>query len=224
MPSESEGRLVLLLSDKRILEELEKGNIIIDPFDFGQLGTNSYDLRLGGHFYRHGDGYRLASLNPYSEQSVRTLWKPWNVEDEGRPPYIILRAGETVLAHTEEFVGGRNGFVGYLRARSSVGRLGITVANCAGMGDVGYINRWTMEMTNHLNIPVKLRISTRVAQMVFFEVGSTLKEYQGKYQTWRDLADIKKSWSPEQMLPKLWKDPEMKELTFGEGAELMGLD
>jgi dCTP deaminase len=211
-----------LLSDRRIMAEIARGNIVIDPFSLDNLGTNSYDLRLGNHFYRQGDIYRLASLDPYSEQSVRTLWQPWNV-DVGD---IVLRPGETVLAHTEEFVGGRNGFVGYLRARSSIGRLGITVANCAGMGDVGYVNRWTMEMTNHLNIPVTLRIHTRVAQMVFFEVGNTDKEYRGKYQSHDslDLAGIKKAWSPEQMLPKLWKDPEMQKLTTAERAELMGLD
>ena len=37
----------MLLSDKRILEELEHGNILIEPFDLRQLGTNSYDCRLG---------------------------------------------------------------------------------------------------------------------------------------------------------------------------------
>ena len=31
----------MLLSDRRILDEMERGNIIIDPFDPQQLGTNS---------------------------------------------------------------------------------------------------------------------------------------------------------------------------------------
>lgn len=37
----------MILSDKRILEEIEKGNIVIDPFDINCLGTNSYDVHLG---------------------------------------------------------------------------------------------------------------------------------------------------------------------------------
>ena len=37
----------MLLSDKRIVEEMETGNIVIEPFDERQLGTNSYDVRLG---------------------------------------------------------------------------------------------------------------------------------------------------------------------------------
>ena len=196
-----------MLSDKRILEELGY-RIVIEPFRENQLGTNSYDLRLGEHFYRQGDRYDLGTmttLDPYDESAVRKLWQYWHA------PYdaIILRPGEMVLGHTEEFIGGRNGFVGYLRARSSIGRIGVTVANCAGMGDVGYINRWTMEMTNHLTIPIKLRIGSRVAQMVFFEVGETQKQYKGKYQTYTTLLAIMKEWSPEQMLPKLWKDKDV---------------
>ncbi|MCS7002870.1 MAG: dCTP deaminase, partial [Dehalococcoidia bacterium] len=34
----------MLLSDRRILEELARGAIVIDPFDRRQLGTNSYDV------------------------------------------------------------------------------------------------------------------------------------------------------------------------------------
>ncbi|MGO3305295.1 MAG: dCTP deaminase, partial [Sphingobacterium sp.] len=36
----------MILSDKRILEEIEKGSIIIEPFDRKCLGTNSYDVHL----------------------------------------------------------------------------------------------------------------------------------------------------------------------------------
>ena len=41
----------MLLSDKRIREEMENGNIIIEPFESRQLGTNSYDVRLGPYYY-----------------------------------------------------------------------------------------------------------------------------------------------------------------------------
>ena len=40
----------MLLSDKRILEELERENIVIEPFELRQLGTNSYDVRLGPYY------------------------------------------------------------------------------------------------------------------------------------------------------------------------------
>jgi dCTP deaminase len=37
----------MILSDKRILEEIEKGTIIIEPYKPECLGTNSYDVHLG---------------------------------------------------------------------------------------------------------------------------------------------------------------------------------
>jgi len=37
----------MILSDKRILEEIEKGSIIIEPYNRHDLGSNSYDVHLG---------------------------------------------------------------------------------------------------------------------------------------------------------------------------------
>jgi dCTP deaminase len=37
----------MILSDKRIMEEIEKGTIKITPFDKSCLGSNSYDVHLG---------------------------------------------------------------------------------------------------------------------------------------------------------------------------------
>lgn len=37
----------MILSDKRILEEIEKKTIIIKPYNRDKLGSNSYDVHLG---------------------------------------------------------------------------------------------------------------------------------------------------------------------------------
>ena len=36
----------MILSDKQILERIEKGDIVLSPFDKDSLGSNSYDVRL----------------------------------------------------------------------------------------------------------------------------------------------------------------------------------
>lgn len=62
-----------------------------------------------------------------------------------------------------------------MKARSSIGRNFIEVCKCAGWGDVGYINRWTMEITNnssHYAIP--LVVGRRIGQIIFFETGPIL--------------------------------------------------
>ena len=43
----------MILSDKRILEEIEKGTIKIVPYDRSDLGSNSYDVHLGAHLARY---------------------------------------------------------------------------------------------------------------------------------------------------------------------------
>ena len=101
-----------------------------------------------------------------------------------------------------------------MKARSSLGRNFIEVCKCAGWGDVGYVNRWTMEITNnsrHYAIP--LVVGRRVAQLIFFETGPILKkDYTdtGKYQTHQDMKKMKKEWSPNTMLPKLYLDRDIK--------------
>ena len=184
----------MLLSDRRIMEEMARGNIIIEPFEPRQLGTNSYDVRLGPYYYI--PNHNMVTVNFTDEEDARAFWLgPYYAEDG----QIRIRPGDTILAHTEEIVGGRNGFTTSMRARSSIGRSCISVCKCAGVGDVGYISRWTMEITNHSHATVILPVGLRVAQILFYEVGQTLREYQGKYGSWRE-------WSPQDMLPKLYRD------------------
>ena len=45
----------MILSDKRILEEIEKGTIVIEPFNRKCLGTNSYDVHLGKYLATYKD-------------------------------------------------------------------------------------------------------------------------------------------------------------------------
>ncbi|MDQ6695246.1 MAG: dCTP deaminase [Chloroflexota bacterium] len=184
----------MLLSDKRISEEIEHGNIIIEPFEQRQLGTNSYDVRLGTYYFT--PNHNMVEVNFTDEHDAQEFWLGPFYADDG---VIRIRPGDTILAHTEEIVGGRNGFTTSMRSRSSIGRSCLSVCKCAGVGDVGYISRWTMEITNHSHAIAVLPVGLRVAQILFYEVGETLHEYKGKYGSWQD-------WSPRDMLPKLYRD------------------
>lgn len=64
-----------------------------------------------------------------------------------------------------------------MKARSSLGRNFIEICKCAGWGDVGYVNRWTMEITNNSRYyTIPLVVGRRVAQIVFFETEGILDE------------------------------------------------
>lgn len=188
----------MLLSDRRILEELERGNIVIDPFDRQQLGTNSYDVRLGEWYFEPNRNLLIVDFT--REEDTHAFW---GEPQQARDGVIAIRPGDTLLCHTQEVVGGTNGFTTSMRARSSIGRSCLSVCKCAGVGDVGYIARWTMEITNHSHATIVLPIGMRVAQILFYEVGPTTRTYAGKY------GQESVPWSPADMLPKLYNDRDL---------------
>lgn len=219
----------MALSDRRILEYMEEGNIVIDPFRRENLATSSYDVCLGEWFFREQPPkYNHFLYNIWSEAHMRHVWGAdhpehavpaaeafqkykFNWEGIGLSDQVIFLApGETILAHTQEFIGGRNHVTTMMKARSSLGRSFIEVCKCAGWGDVGYVNRWTMEITNNSSrYHIPLVVGRRIAQIVFFETGPIIAaDYakEGKYQTSDDLEALKASWVPEAMLPRLHKD------------------
>jgi dCTP deaminase len=223
----------MALSDKRIQEEMKKGDIIISPFNRDQLATSSYDVTLGEFFYREQPPkYNHALYNIWSKEHMEHVWgadkveravtakeafKKYNFEFDGIRPddkVIVLRPGETILAHTQEFIGGKDHITTMMKARSSLGRNFIEVCKCAGWGDVGYINRWTMEITNNSkNYIIPLVVGRRIAQIIFFETGPIeAKDYAsgGKYASSTDVKKLAKEWKPDSMLPKLWGDKDIK--------------
>lgn len=223
----------MALSDTRILEEMKKGDIVIHPFTESQLATSSYDVTLGEWFYREQPPkYNHSLYNIWSKEHMEHVWgadkveravvakeafKKYNFDWDGIRPddkVIIMRPGETILAHTQEFIGGKNHITTMMKARSSTGRNFIEVCKCAGWGDVGYVNRWTMEITNNSkNYIIPLVVGRRIAQIVFFETGQIrANDYAatGKYASSTNLTELKKNWKPEMMLPRLWSDRDIK--------------
>ncbi len=224
----------MALSDKRIQEEMKKGDIIISPFDRGHLATSSYDVTLGEWFFREQPPkYNHSLYNIWDKAHTEHVWGAKKVEravsakeafekynfDWGggiRPDdkVIVLRPGETILGHTQEFIGGKDHITTMMKARSSLGRNFIEVCKCAGWGDVGYINRWTMEITNNsTNYIIPLVVGRRIAQIIFFETGPIEgKDYaaSGKYSSSTDIKKLAKEWKPESMLPRLWNDKDTR--------------
>ena len=107
-------------------------------------------------------------------------------------------------------------------SRSTWGRNGVAVCFDAGWGDPGYINRWTMEIYNlNQRHSVVLPVGERIAQIVFSHTGEVSGEYSnlsGKYQTSDDLQELIKNWSPEQMLPRAYKDERTRPTEFPDAA------
>lgn len=238
-----------ILARPAIIEARQQGRILIEPFDARNVGTNSYDVTLGPWYWPehrpvstgfltgnppkevYEDPAEDGVLNPYDpEESVRMWGKtaqmavPLDREMPGIPagtPIIMLRPGQNMLASTLEFIGGLDDRITTMvKARSSVGRNQVTVCRCAGLGDVGFCWRYTLELTNAGTRTIVLVPGRRIAQVVFFESTglagfSPAYHATGKYQPGivkpgTSLADLEARWSPTDMLPKQWLDREVQ--------------
>lgn len=222
----------MALSNKKILEEMKNGNIFISPFKKENLATSSYDVTLGEYFFAEQPAKHFQNIfNIYEKDHVDRVWgtkpikaraakevfKDYKFDFGNISPsdkVILLAPGETILGHTNEFIGGKNHITTMMKARSSLGRSFIEVCKCAGWGDVGYINRWTMEITNNSNhYYIPLVVGRRIAQIVFFETGKILNEdytKTGKYNTTGDIKKTIRKWKPISMLPRLYLDRDIK--------------
>lgn len=206
-----------LLINSEIQEHLGD-SIIISPFNKDQLNTNSYDLCVGPWIARYKvqhDGRVLQldrDLAEFELQDVRN-GRQW------KTGYIRLAPGERVLAHSLEFAGGQiartsswpHAVTTSLRATSTAGRLGIQVCGCAGLGDVGFINRWTFELQSLNPNVIMIPVGAVIAQLEFHLVEKPPEETlygkpsKGNYQNGNDLRALMADWRPEQMLPKRLK-------------------
>ena len=213
-----------VMGDSEIRQCKETGQVIIDPFDPDLLKSSSYDVRLGGWFYLAERVGHRVDFSPYDEQEVQRYYQgplravphaQW-CEEHQRMPFsgiepdeliIVLKPGECILAHTVEFIGAAFGATTMMKARSSLGRINISACDDAGWGDVGYVNRWTMEVRNkNQEVWLPLVVGMPIAQIVFFWVGEASQNYGdgGHYQQGQDIEVIKAGWKPESMLPRMF--------------------
>lgn len=158
----------MILSDQGILQEMENGNIVIEPFREKSLGTNSYDVHLG----RYLAIYKDHILDARKHNQIEEVQIP----DEG----IQLNPGTLYLGVTEEYTETHSR-VPFLEGKSSAGRLGIFIHATAGKGDVGYCNTWTLEIT--VAQPVKIYAGMPIGQLIYFEVDGAIDTLYHKKQS-----------------------------------------
>jgi dCTP deaminase len=156
----------MILSDTAILASLERGEIVIDPFDREALGTNSYDVHLGKTLAI----YRDATLDAKRHNQI----EKFEIQEGG----AVLTPGRTYLGATLEYTETHR-HVPFLEGKSSTGRLGIDIHATAGKGDVGFCNHWTLEISVHQ--PVRVYAGMPIAQLIYFEVaGEVAQLYSAK--------------------------------------------
>lgn len=177
----------MILAKEAIIEEYEWGNIVIDPFNPEMVKENSVDIHIA-------DVAWIQSPFPDQENRANTWDSTVYVrtdEDSDSKRYyhkiigteespFLLEAGNLYLFPTNEKFGTAPGsnIVSEVKAKSTTGRFGLTVSLCAGMGDVGYNDRWILEV-RPVNDTLVYPFSC-LGQVVFTRTTNTDGSYPGK--------------------------------------------
>jgi len=156
----------VLLSDKDIRTEIDKGRVTIDPFDPSMVQPSSIDVRLD-RFFRVFENHRYPHIDPSEEQPDLTRL----VEPEGDEAFI-LHPGEFVLASTYEVISLPDDVASRLEGKSSLGRLGLLTHSTAGFIDPGFSGHVTLELSNVATLPIKLYPGMKIGQLCLFRLSS----------------------------------------------------
>jgi dCTP deaminase len=150
----------MILSDTRIIEEIEKKTILVRPYDRACLGSNSYDVHLGK---------TLATYrNHILDAKVHNEIEYFEIPPEG----FVLYPHIFYLGVTDEYTE-THAHVPFLEGKSSTGRLGIDIHATAGKGDVGFCGHWTLEIS--VKQPVRVYAGMPIGQLIYFPVDGEIE-------------------------------------------------
>ena len=176
----------MILSDKLILEEIEKGTIIIETFKRECLGTNSYDVHLGKYLAT----YKSRVLDAKTHNEI----EHFEIPKQG----FVLQPNTLYLGVTVEYTETHQ-HVPFLEGKSSTGRLGIDIHATAGKGDVGFCNTWTLEIS--CTQAVRIYAGMPIGQLIYFVVEGDIET---RYNTKGNAKYNNKTTRPVESM--MWKN------------------
>lgn len=124
----------MILTGKKIKDELKKGKIIIFPFCEKDIQPNSYDFHLGSEIIR----YKRGIIN-------NEIKKKQQIIKIDKKNGFKLIPGELYLGITKETIASDT-YSQLLFGDNSIGSLGIWVHISAPLAHVGSKIRWTLEI------------------------------------------------------------------------------
>jgi len=163
----------MLLSDRDIKSEIDKGRVVLEPCDLNMIQPSSVDVRLD-RLFRTFENHKYAHIDPAENQPELTR----EVAVEGNEPFI-LHPGEFVLGSTYEVISLPDDIAGRLEGKSSLGRLGLLTHSTAGFIDPGFSGHVTLELSNVATLPIKLWPGMKIGQLCLFRLESPAEHPYG---------------------------------------------
>ncbi|MEH0153929.1 dCTP deaminase [Limibacter armeniacum] len=151
----------MILSDTQILQEIEQGNILIEPFDMNCLGTNSYDVHLGRYLAVYKDD--ILDARNHNKIELFEIPRDGFVLHPNRIYLGVTREYTETLAHVPSLEG-----------KSSVARLGIHINSTSNKGNVGFCNTWTLEIS--VVQPVRIYAGMPIGQLFYMKVEGDIRD------------------------------------------------
>ena len=154
----------MVLSDVTIKEQIEKGNIVIDPLDPNDIQPASVDVHLDNKVLVFRNSRR-----PYIDvrEDLEGLMDLETIDD--KTPFI-LHPGEFILGSTLENIEIPADLVARLEGKSSLGRIGLLIHSTAGYVDPGWKGNLTLELSNVSNLPITLYYKMKIGQLSFLQL------------------------------------------------------
>lgn len=147
------------------------GDIVIEPYNKDNLNPNSYNLTIGNTIIIVDD----SCVIDLRRQNGKT-----NIVHEITEDGFLLVPNTLYLIATQERINTSK-YIPIITGRSSIGRLGITVHQEAGFGDIGFSGNWTLQVK--VTYPTIIYPNITMCQVYFLTPhGSTEMQYDGKYQ------------------------------------------
>ena len=163
-----------ILTRDAILKEIDAGAITITPFDPGQVGPGSIDLRLSSEFRVLK---KLRHAIPVEEDTDLSAISERIVAEEA----FVLMPSETVLGMTLERIQLPPYLCGWIQGRSRFARIGLLVHMTASFVQPGINNRQVLEISNLAPFPLLLKPGARLCQLIIERTEGTA-QYKGKHK------------------------------------------
>lgn len=157
----------MILTGKKIQEEVEAGHIDLEPFLQHKVTTNSYDLALGETVIR----YKADVIDPHEPTPFEEIQIP--------PDGLLLNKGDFVLGHSKERLGS-DFYVPIIHGKSGTARMGLFVHVTADLIDIGSHGVTTFQL--YATLPVRIYANMPIAQVSFWKPLGDIELYKGKYQ------------------------------------------
>ena len=173
--SEFENKSSGLINDKEIYAKIKDEELLVIPIMNlpGQLGSTSFDIRLGTSLqvYMHTK-YGVVDFvgDELSLGNSKTI-------DLDFLDSFTISPGQFVLGHSMEYIKLPSNMAAQLEGRSSFARLGLQVHMTAGFVDPGFEGVLTFEIYNAGHNPIRLYPGLRVAQLRFMNTSVPGRPY-----------------------------------------------